>query len=86
TLSTSPPSDIAAKPTAKPLSNRNRTSSHTLRDAFDVGSRMGRTSAPLSRQLRDGVCVQHAATSATEAAGLPHSCTHVEHEKKTFFS
>jgi hypothetical protein len=30
--------------------------------------------------------LQHTATSATEAAGSLHSCTHVEHEKKTFFS
>ncbi len=45
----------------------------TLRPALRVGA-------------RDGVFLQHAATSATEAAGLPHSCTHVEHEKKTFFS
>jgi hypothetical protein len=39
-------------------------------------------------RLRDGVYLQHAAASATEAAGSPQSCTHVEHEKKkkTFFS
>ncbi len=30
--------------------------------------------------------LQRAAASATEAAGAPQSCTHVEHEKKTFFS
>jgi len=35
---------------------------------------------------RDGVYAQHTATSATEAAGSPLSGTHVEHEKKTFFS
>jgi hypothetical protein len=30
--------------------------------------------------------LQHAAICRHGSAGSPHSCTHVEHEKKTFFS